>query len=53
MTVKNNFMEGLGHGYVTPSVSVLDFQSEGLLCVSGGIPDRADNGYGDNIMDEI
>lgn len=53
MTVKNNFMEGVSYTYAAPSVTVLDCQSEGLLCISGGNPDRADNGYGDNIMDEI
>jgi hypothetical protein len=44
-------LEGLS--YEAPSVKTLDIQSEGLLCLSGGSPDRADNGYGDNIMDEI
>lgn len=53
MTVKNNFMEGVSYTYTAPSVTVLDCQSEGLLCISSGDPDRADNGYGDNIMDEI
>ena len=53
MTVKNNFMEGVSYTYAAPSVTVLDYQSEGLLCISNGDPDRADNGYGDNIMDEI
>lgn len=53
MTVKNNFMEGVALEYVTPSMIVLDYQNEGLLCMSSGTPDRADNGYGDNVMDEI
>ena len=51
MTDKSNILEGLGLNYAAPSVTVLDFQNEGILCVSG--PDRADNGYGDNIMPEI
>lgn len=35
MTVKNNFMEGVSYTYAAPSVTVLDYQSEGLLCISG------------------
>ena len=29
------FNRGGHHAYATPSVTVLDFQNEGLLCVSG------------------
>lgn len=54
MKVKSVFFTWRGQcDYLTPSVTVLECQSEGLLCISGGDPDRADNGYGDNVMDEI
>ena len=52
--IKNNlFTQGGRNIYAAPFVTVLEYQIEGLLCISGGTPDRADNGYGDNIMDEI
>ena len=53
MSNKKTFTLEALRGYVAPSVYVLDCQNEGLLCMSSGTPDRADNGYGDNIMDEI
>lgn len=34
MSIKNTFTQEALHGYVAPSASVLDCQSEGLLCVS-------------------
>ena len=55
MIFNNNLFTRTGeqHGYAAPSVTVLDYQNEGLLCMSSGTPNRADNGYGDNIMVEI
>lgn len=43
-----------GSLYESPALTALDIESEGLLCQSGGGNfDRADVGYGDNIMTEI
>ena len=53
MSNKKSFTQEVLHDYVAPSAFVLDCQNEGLLCMSSGAPDRADNGYGDNVMDEI
>lgn len=45
--IKFNFGE---QSYETPSVNVLNVQSEGVLC---GSYDRADFGYEDNDLGEI
>lgn len=40
--------------YEAPTLTALYFESEGLLCQSGEFNfDRADVGYGDNVMNEI
>ena len=39
-------LEGLS--YEAPSVTSLDIMNEGLLCQSGSVFDRADNGYDDD-----
>ena len=53
MSIKNTFTQEALHGYVAPSASVLDCQSEGLLCGSGDLTikdwERDENGLDFNI----
>lgn len=52
MTVKNNFMEGCVCTYAAPSVTVLDIQSEGLLCTSGEFNLGGGGVYGDDDIND-
>lgn len=53
MSNKKTFTQEALHGYVAPSASVLDCQSEGVLCGSGDLTikdwERDENGLDFNI----
>lgn len=52
MSNKKTFTQEAGLCYATPSVSVLDCQNEGVLCVSFGEANEAGKGLTeDNVWD--